>query len=719
MPKGGLAAAVGSAEGIGRSSAERVDRGHDRLAPSTHTLSATESAWIAVLACAPLLVAIILLLGPPLGRALFEPTGANTIWPHFYRFHGVFPEPTEHARYVLSLTGPLLVLLTVLGLRGRVVRDRVPGVAASVAQVALVGFVIGCIVAQRSLVLGTGFLPRELITRVVYFTVPTLVTAVVLALFAAAALDRRNVVDRIAAATRETTARRAIALALAVLAVGAYLLTVFNTEGTIVATSAVEGHVPFWIDEATSILNGQAPLVDFHAQYGHLWAYIAAGGMALLGISVGVYFAIMLTGTAATMAVVFATFRRLTDGRSLLALALFLPFLATSFFMKLGPLENRYTPGGLLSLFPIRYAGPYALLWLLVRRVDTKTTRSPLILLTFAGLVTINNPEFGVPAHGATLMLLAWALPRLSPRTLARLALQALAGAVIALGIVSMLTLAVRDSLPHLGMLSTFPRIFGIEGFGMMPMPAFGFHLVIYATFAAAIVVAGVRMLAGERDALTAALAWTGMFGLGIGGYYAGRSHHQVLMDLFSPWSLALTSLGVAVVLAILRRSPRRPLLAELLVLAGLGVTVCSLAQIPTPWSQIGRLRDAQPRRIRIATAIEEVIAKVTRPGEPVALLVTSGHTIAERIGIRDVTPYANVESMPTMQQWAETIAALQRAHGRQVIAETGRMHPEQVAWLLQRGYTAWGEARAVGLIFFFKGPLPASKRGSRDGAYG
>ena len=66
--------------------------------PSAHTLSTGESAWIAALPCALVLLAIVVLLGPPLGRALFEPTGAEHIWRRFYSLRGVRPEPIEHAR---------------------------------------------------------------------------------------------------------------------------------------------------------------------------------------------------------------------------------------------------------------------------------------------------------------------------------------------------------------------------------------------------------------------------------------------------------------------------------------------------------------------------------------------------------------------------------------------------------------------------------------------
>jgi hypothetical protein len=681
-----------------------------RRASSTHALGAGESAWLVALPCALLLLLIVLLAGPPLGHALFAPRGENAIWPRFYQLRGVRPEPVEHARYVLSLLGPLLAVGGLLALRGRRVRDALPPALEALGQLALVAFVVACVAAQRDHVYEIAYTGGRGAPTTIYFTNATLVVAVVLALLAALALHRPATVARIARATRETPARRALAIAVAALVTIAYLLSAYNTEGTInIAHAALWDHMAFWIDEAFSILNGQAPLVDFHAQYGHLWAYLAAGGLTLFGASLGVYAAIMLAGSAGTMAVVFAMLRRIVGGSSLQTLGLFLPFLATSFFMKLGPPDNRYSPASLFSLFPIRYGGPYVLLWLLVRRIGGSSSRSPLPLLTLAGLVVINNPEFGVPALGATLAILAWALPIRSPRTLAGLAGSALGGGAIAVALVSSLTLAVGGSLPHFGMLTTFPRIFGTEGFGLLPMPSVGFHLVVYVTFVAAIVLATVRTVSGNDDhrMLTAALAWCGIFGLGTGAYFTGRSHPHVLIDLFSIWSLTLALLAVAVVRAILRRPSRRPQLAELLVLAALGVMTCSLAMIPTPWSQLDRLRHGQPHDVRVMTALEDVIKEFTHRGEPVAMLVRPGHQIAEEDGIRDVTPYANIDSMMTEETWAEAIAALERAHGRKLFVQQETLFDEHVRWLARRGYKPYVEARALALIGFIKGRPP------------
>ncbi|HEU4701374.1 MAG TPA: hypothetical protein VFS37_02750 [Conexibacter sp.] len=660
-------------------------------APSTHALTAGESAWLATLSCALLLLAAVVALGPALGRALPGAASQTDIWEIYIRQGLVHPEPTEHARYLISLAGPLLASGGVLALRGQRVRaPRAAGIAAPAGEALLVAFLLGCLVYQHVHV--------DEGEKAVYFTYATLAVALALAAAGALALRTPRVAGRLADLLRETTAKRVAAIAVASAFTVAWLLSAFNTDATIgYANREVRLNVPWWIDESAAILGGHAPLVDFHAQYGHLWAYIGAAGMALLGSSLAAYSGIMLAGTAAALAAVYAVFRRLAAS-SLAALALFAPFVATSFFVETGPLANRYGPANLFSLFPIRYGGPFVLLWLVVRRVGRGDPGPPIALFALAGLVVVNNPEFGLPAAAATFAGLLWTLPERNRAALVRLTAGAAAGLAVAVAAVCLLTLAVGGSLPRFGMLSTFPRIYGTEGLNMLPMPVLGLHLAIYVTLAGALVLATVRTLADDSDrdpALTAALAWAGVFGLGAGVYYVGRSYSDVLIDLFSAWALALALLLVAVVRATARAPSRRPRAVELLVLAGFGLTVCSLAQTPTPWSQVERLQRTTPSQT--VARDRQLVARFTEPGEPVALLIEQGHRIAAELGVDDVTPYAFIDSMMTRRQWDDMLAAFHAAQARRLIVPRRSVFQEEIDWLQQAGFqVAWQNRRLL-----------------------
>jgi len=671
-------------------------------------LTAGELVWLVALPCSLVLIALVLLLGPPLGRLLAAATGTARFWPQVIAEGRVRQEDTEHARYLLALLGPVLIAAATLALaRTRVRLSRAAAVAgASASRAALIAFVVAAVLYQHRFTYDIAYSSTETPFRTVYFSWRTLLAALAIAGLCAAALRSRSVVTTLARLGRERTATRALALAAALAFVVLWLMAAFNTDTTLARVHEdVWLNAAFWIDEPFAVLNGQAPLVDFHVQYGQLWAYLTAGVLALFGTTFTTYALTMLAGTAGALLAVFATFRRLT-ANSLLALALFLPFVATSFFMEEGPSSNRYAPVNLFNEFPIRYAGPYVLLWLVVRRLDRASGRSPIPLFLLAGLVAVNNLEFGIPALGASLLALAVGEPDRSPGRLARLCGSALAGIAGATLAVAALTLAVSGSLPDFEWLTTFPRLFGGDGFGLLPMPRFGLHLVVYATFAGALAVALAKAVAGREDVpLAGALAWVGAFGLGAGSYFVGRSHPHVLIDLFSVWALAVGLLAVAAVRAIVRRSTRRPSLAELLVLAGFGVTACSIAQTPMPWTQLDRLREAPPvfpGAEALPALLRQETATLVHRGEAVAVLIREGHRIAEDVGIRDVAPYANIEAMVSVEQWVETVLALRRAGGRRLLVQQGGLQPEQSSWLASVGFS---RGRTLSNVIEFQAP--------------
>jgi hypothetical protein len=341
-------------------------------------------------------------------------------------------------------------------------------------------------------------------------------------------------------------------------------------------------------------------------------------------------------------------------------------------------------------MFPMRYGGPYVLAWLLVRHVDRVRPRRALPLFLAAGVVVLNNPDFGMPAFAGTLVALLWTDARPWWRRVGALALDAALGLLGALVLVALLTLAVAGSLPHLSYLFTFPRLWGVGGVTMLPMPTLGFHLVLYATFAAAFVVATARALAGARQrSLTAMLAWSAVFGLGASSYFAGRSHPEVLISLFSAWMLALALLGILAVRALLARASRRPTVAEVAVLAGLALSACSLAQTPTPWSQIDRIGTAGPPNspIQRFDARRFVAESGSAPGERVLILIPMGHRIAYELGLVNVAPYVSMISMPAVEQLDESLAALRREGGRRVFAFLGQLLPEQQQAIQDAGF--------------------------------
>jgi hypothetical protein len=649
---------------------------------ATRELTAGETAWLAVIPCAALTLSAIVLLGPPIGRLL--PADESARFWEALRV-GVRPEPTEHGRYVAALGAPLLLAALVLaGARRPWRATRTARALVAASQLAMLGFAVVCVLRQHE-VFGALYPPDILLPPLHdYFPFGTLAAAAAGALAVMALLGNARLRSWAARWTRETRGRAWVAGSMAVLAVVVWLLHVVYTDATIaVGHPEVVDHLRFTLDETFAVLNGRSPLVDYVTQYGALWSYVFAGGLWAIGPSVGAWIGMAACATGLGMIAIYAVLRRAAQS-SINGLLLFLPVLATSFLMVDGPAENRYTFGNYFGTFPMRYAGPSILAWLVARHLVGARPRRAGVLFFAAGIVVLNNVDVGLPTLGATVAALLWGAGRLTRRQLARLALHAGVGLGAAYAVVALFILARAGTLPDIGLLFRFSRLFAAAGFGMYAMPPLGFHIVIYLTFVAAIGVATVRALRGaENRTLTGMLAWSGVFGLGAGAYFVGRSTPDDIVPLFFPWSFAVALMTIASVRALAGRSWRMTAVPIFATIAAFLLTALSLAQTPKPWEQLRRFDQSNPP-ILARPAGQDFIAQHTQRGSAAAILTRLGHRVGANLGISNVSPYANSLSMPTAERFEEAIAALRAAGGRNLYLES-RLTTEDMATFLQR----------------------------------
>ncbi len=649
---------------------------------------------MAVLPTAGIVALAVLVLGPPLGRALFELRPSYTFWPN----QPVVPERTETGRYLIALCAPaLLAAMTAVFARLRSQpRPWHTALAVGVTQVVTIGMLVACMIGQH----------RPEWERV-YFTPRTLVVAapIALVLFLATRVDWiRTRIDRL---TQESRARRIGALTLAVAMSIISVLPAVNSDRSFAWN--IDGyHVAFPLDEAFAVINGLTPLVDFSAQYGSLWPFGSAISMILFGKTLLVFTVTMATATAFGMLAIYGVMRR-SARNAVLAALLFLPFVATSFFIVTGTYDNRFSFGTYFAMFPLRYTGPFILAWLTARRIDKRSGSTwPLFLVS--GLVMLNNVDFGVAAFAATLVAIVLSR-QVSARRLTVDVLRGLAGAM---ALVTLLTLAVAGSFPHLARLTEFGRLYGLGGFNAIPLTGvLGLPLVIYLTHVAAIGTAAARSLEQQANrVLTGMLAWAGVFGLGAGDYYMLRSHPDTLQSTFSPWTLSLALLAIVAIQAARTATWRRPPIIVLTILYGLGITACSLAQTPTPWSQLHRLHAppevARPNgagpppplfapkdkatRDLVSSLADGPNRFVIKAGAPVAIYTTTGHRMADTYGIVDVVPYTGAESIQTVEQFEASLDALERAGGNTVVIPSAS-NQGFFKWLRRRGFRPAGQA--------------------------
>jgi hypothetical protein len=642
-------------------------------------LSAASVAWLLALPLALAGAAVVWLLGPPLSDVLYPP-------PSSFDFlaadaQPIAPEPVESMRYLLAIAAATLPAAATIALvRRRRPRD-FPAAAALVAaaQGAGVAFVVLCLAAQHAPRWGTA-----------YFGATALAAAVVLALALLAALRSATLRVRVEPWLRETRRARIGLLALAVAIAAIWVLPALNTETSMTwAYGRLEGAFPF--DEAFAVLNGLTPWVDLNVQYAALVPLLSAAAMLALGKTTLVFTLVMCVLTAVALLAIYGVFRRVT-GSSLAALALFAAFVPMSLFAN-PPATVRFTPGTYFGMFPLRFVGPYALAWLLARRLERPDRRAWPLLLA-GGLVLVNNLDFGLVALAATLAALALT----EPRALPRLAREAAAGIGAALLLYALFALVRSGALPDPTRGIEFSRLYGVAGYSVAPLPGvLGLPLVIFLTYAAALAVAAVRALDGAPNrVLTGMLAWSGVFGLGSGAYYAARSGLAVLPMMFSAWALALLLLTVPVVRQLARDPRARPGIAALAVLCGCGLALTTIVQLPPPWRQLERIeaptgpleplppeswaRPAQDPEVRefVASVGDGPGRFVVRSGAPVGIFTTTGHRTADAYDVVNAIPFTGPESIHTVQQREAAFDALRDAGGN-----TALVPPEALPLLL------------------------------------
>jgi hypothetical protein len=200
-------------------------------------------------------------------------------------------------------------------------------------------------------------------------------------------------------------------------------------------------------------------------------------------------------------------------------------------------------------------------------------------------------------------------------------------------------------------------------------------------------------------------LAWGGVFGLGSAAYFMGRTHPELLIALFPTWALTLALLTVDVMRRLGRRAAARPGLGTALVLAATALTVCSLAQLPLPWTQLQRIGQDTPSEPLIeGEAPLPVYARAflpdpstraffaPRPDAKVAILLTTGHQIAHAFGVVDVARYTGLYSMPNRERLRTVVDDL-RAEGGSTV------YLPQISQEVYDTLRAWGFRRSPGEV--------------------
>jgi hypothetical protein len=452
------------------------------------------------------------------------------------------------------------------------------------------------------------------------------------------------------------------------------LPSVFRAEHLAAASESVTYHLQFTFDDFAAVANGRTPLVNSTEQFASLMPFVIWPVLRLGGVQVGTFTVAMCFLSLIGLISIERVFALVTRNERL-AFILYVPFLATSLFFVLRSGSELFSWASYYAEFPMRYVGPYVLFWICTRHLRNMRPRNPILVFVFAGLVVLNNIEFGLPTLGA--VIIAMIVGRARDKESAWLIVRtALTGLTIAVAIVCLLTLVWAGALPDLGRLTQYSRIFAEGGYLLLHTPVGGLYLILYLTFAAALIIAGFRYNRASNDGVyTAALAFSGILGLGAGDYYTGRTNPAGLVVLFSIWSISVLLIGLLSLRSISDGGTRASRPSAILIafsVVAMGLTITSITQFPAPWTQIKRIESSAPppRPYNLESAVNLVRRTASR-GERVMLLVPLGHIIAIDADVINVSPFSNPGNVVTYEQLDEVFEALGRAHSSRVYVET------------------------------------------------
>ncbi len=639
---------------------------------------AEDLAWLLVAVAALILAAALAWLAPSLSHLYPEPAGdLFQVWQIT-----VHPEPLEETRSILVLAAPFVAAAILLAFgTTRASRRRLDPIVIAIQVAGAVLLVVALLNQPRGgALLSPDFFHRYLLSG------PNLIAGAILGLLATAALVRPPA-WRWIETVRRTVAPLGgwpwLAVAIAVVVTAIWLLPGVNTDATVGRSGPLaSGHIPVHGEDYLATVNGRTPLIDYISQYANLLPLLLepvlrAFGPSITSLSIGVT---VLSGLA--MLAIFGAFAQVTR-RAWSALLLYVPWVALGLFPWHDFGRYREFNGIYYGVLPGRYFGPFVLallcaIWLRGRR------RLPVyVLFLAAGLVILNNYEFGLGALLALIAALIAGWDRGVPltRRVGDLLLQGAAGLLTALALVSAITLVRTGQLPDPALLTYFNRVFLRDAYGLYPMPTLGLHWSIYATYAAALAIAAIRYLRDEPDrALTGMLAFSAVFGLVTGMYFVGRSLQYQLMLLFPAWGFALALVAWTAAHSLAAAAAdhlrlRRVLIPAAAALIGFGVMIASIDAFPQPLRQVERLRDGGGHLNLGPT--ERVVEQWTQPGDDILLIASPpDHLVADRTGVVNVSPLNGVTSLFSPAEADRSLDQLEESGGNLVIERVSDLPP-------------------------------------------
>lgn len=445
--------------------------------------------------------------------------------------------------------------------------------------------------------------------------------------------------------------RNRVGYIIFILSLLALLPCVFSESNFGAVHERITWHLPFVMEEFTSVFSGQTPLVDFFPMYSQLLPYGLAPIFNLLGFSI-FHFTLLMAVLSAICIYSGYSILKWVSPRSSVTLFLFLGWYG----MFVRPLEGaggiRYSTFSYFALGPVRYFGFWSVAALTLKVAKGKMRLLPQFICTFwAGLVAINNLDLGFPALiGSAFVLLMSSVNRVKSF------LMLAAGCVVAYATAVLLPFLRSGKLPLFHESISFQMAAARFGFAALPTPLFGMHWIVLFGFLSSLAI-GLGYFWNRRkeaapsaiDPLMQALLFFGIAGSGAFAYFVNRSHWQVLLAFSTIGIFPFILLSVQVLFRI-----ERPLKLSLPVLISIATFTGSfsfLNFIPNPVEHLRRIVSIKGSLNEKQMPYVSMVRENVVADELIFVAYPFGHQIAMIAGVRNVFPYATSESVVLKSQ--------------------------------------------------------------------
>ncbi len=492
------------------------------------------------------------------------------------------------------------------------------------------------------------------------------------------------------------------------------LCCIFTDDNIEAASGTISYHLPFTIGEFAAVVNGRVPLVDFQSQYENLLGHLLRPFFAVAGVSVTTFTLAMSTLSLVGFLMLYQVLSRVAAS-PWLGLLLYLPCVPISLADDATTKNNPSNAFSYYAIGPIRYFGVFLMAYLTLHYL-TKPRFKRLTMVSFiAGLVVLNNLDFGIGAAAGLLVCVTMFPPSSSAPGRLRKSLLASAvfGGSAALAFVAFAVIArvACGVWPNFALLTEYQRTFAVLGFNMLPLPRVGFYWVLYLTFMVALLYAIFDGFSGDgcssHRLSTGMLAYGGVSGLGVLTYYVGRSHPAVLIATYGGWAyvVALLLHRLLVDVRQTKFADQRagyaigaiPVAAALALSCGLLPLVLVLPDVP---AQFARLR-SKGVRDNSGPVLAEFVSRYVKRNASTVIIWTNPHLIALSASVQNMYPYAHVGSVLLKAQVRPVLESVERLP-KDAQYVFGELSPTVSEGLVRMGFTP---VDAIGPFGCWRGP--------------